>query len=207
MSPRPGPATPDGAGRVPRVVLYSDPNCPFCFATEERLDRLGALHDVEWRGVQHAPGLPVPMVPTARPGGEDLAGEVAAIRRLAPEVAIKTPPGKPGTAEAIRWGAAALMADPRAGRTFVRDLYRALWTVGADLSDPAVLRGLADRAGLDALHPGPDAANTTAAWQAAWHDTGLPGVPQLVRDDGQVVYGLADASVLRAFLAGTPAGD
>ncbi|WP_026909495.1 DsbA family oxidoreductase [Patulibacter minatonensis] len=181
------------------AVVFSDPNCPFCWATEERLHALGLAGHVRWLGVQHAPELPVPMVATGRPGGEDLAGEVASIRSLAPELPIVVPPGKPNTALAIRWGAAALEADPVAGRAFVFDVYRALWTAGADLSDPAILADLAARHGFGELTPDAQAA-TTDGWWRAWQRTGRPGVPQLIRRDGQIVYGLAEESVLRAFL-------
>jgi len=184
------------------VVAYTDPNCPFCFATEERLHALGVAERVEWRGVEHAPGLPVPMVRTDRPGGEDLGAEVEAIRQLAPEVPIAVPPGKPSTALVIAWAAAALAEDPVAGRAFVLGTYRALWTRGDDLSDPSVLEGLAVAHGLPGRPPGPAAAETAAGWRADWRATGLPGVPVLLREDGRVVYGLADAARLRAFVAG-----
>ena len=39
------------------ATLYSDPNCPFCYAIGERLLTLSVERQVEWRGVQHAPHL------------------------------------------------------------------------------------------------------------------------------------------------------
>ena len=185
------------------AVLYSDPNCPFCYAMEERVHALGLADRVQWRGAQHAPHLPAPMLSSSHPAGEDLEGEVRAIRALAPEVEITVPPGKPSTALAIRWGAAALDRDPVAGRAFVHELYRAVWIRGADLSDPLVLAGLAAASGLPGLDPGPEAERTAAAWQEAWHDTGRPGVPQLISEDGQLRNGLADLAVIEDFLGGT----
>lgn len=44
-----------------KAILYSDFNCPFCYALEERLVGLHLAAFVEWRGVQHAPEMPVPM--------------------------------------------------------------------------------------------------------------------------------------------------
>lgn len=90
---RPVPAP----GAPPRAPLFSDPNCPFCHATEEHLHALGLAGAVEWRGVQHAPDLPVPMAP-GDPPGEDLGAEVEAVRRLAPEVRIALPTAGPSTA-------------------------------------------------------------------------------------------------------------
>ncbi|MGE4426507.1 MAG: hypothetical protein AB7G37_08665, partial [Solirubrobacteraceae bacterium] len=91
-------------------------------------------------------------------------------------------------------------ADPVAGSVFVLELYRALWTRSADLSEPRTLTSVADAAGLPELDVGEDAERTAAGWQSAWQDTGLPGVPQLIRRDGRIVYGLAETAVLREFL-------
>ena len=44
-----------------RVTLFTDLNCPFCYSTEQRLERLGVSGQVAWRGVEHEPELRVPM--------------------------------------------------------------------------------------------------------------------------------------------------
>jgi hypothetical protein len=51
-------------------LLYSDFNCPFCYAMHERLYEMNLLTRCEWRGVQHASHLPRPMKPWQgwRPG-------------------------------------------------------------------------------------------------------------------------------------------
>lgn len=188
----------------PNATLFSDPNCPFCYATEERLHDLGLQGAVQWCGVQHAPHLPVPMAPADHLLREELPAEVRAIRALAPEVAITVPPGKPNTSLAIHYGAAALLADPVAGRAFVHSLYRALWINGADLADPAILARLADDAGLTGLEADDAALAVADGWQGAWQRTGLGGVPLLVRHDGRRLYGLVGTEELRAFLAGAP---
>ncbi|TAJ25643.1 MAG: hypothetical protein EPO64_07710, partial [Nitrospirae bacterium] len=118
------------------VAVYSDFNCPFCYALNERLGTWGDLEKITWRGVQHAPHLQVPMAPWRADMAEDLWGEVQAVRRLAPELPITVPTGKPNTAEAIRAVAA-----------FKDLLYRALWCEGADISDPATIAYLAEKAG------------------------------------------------------------
>ncbi|ALA58747.1 hypothetical protein [Nitrospira moscoviensis] len=46
------------------LLAYGDFNCPFCYAMHERFHGRGLLKDAEWRGVQHAPHLPIP-----RPAG------------------------------------------------------------------------------------------------------------------------------------------
>jgi predicted DsbA family dithiol-disulfide isomerase len=190
---------------IRRALAFSDPHCPFCYATEERLHGLGVEDRVQWCGVQHAPRLPVPMAPADRVLGPELAAEVPAIRAGAPELHVELPRGKPNTALAIRYGAAALRTAPEAGRRFVRSLYRAFWVHGRDLSDSRVLDRLADEAGLPELRPDDRAVATTLEWERTWRRTGLSGVPVLVRDDGRVLYGLVESDELHAFLCLEPA--
>jgi predicted DsbA family dithiol-disulfide isomerase len=183
-----------------QAIAYSDPNCPYCYATEERLHLLGLADRVAWRGVQHAPHLPAPMA-DAGPGlGAELRAEVAAVQRLAPEIAIELPRGKPNTARAIARAAAALRSDPAAGRRLVRELYRAFWAEGADLSDEDVLARLEETAGCERLDERPEDRTTAADWQTEWEWTGLGGVPLLVREDRRPLYGLVPAEQLEAFL-------
>ncbi|KAA0273285.1 MAG: hypothetical protein EDQ89_05320, partial [Acidobacteria bacterium] len=121
---------------MPGPILYSDFNCPYCYATHERLERLG-LHDrVRWRGVQHSPELPRPMRAAAGPFAAELAREVESIRLRAPEVPIELPTGKPNTGPAIELAAA---AGGEAAGGLVLGLYRRFWRDGEDLSDPDVL--------------------------------------------------------------------
>jgi hypothetical protein len=82
-------------------ILYSDFNCPFCYALHERLHDMDLLGRCEWRGVQHAPHLPRPMKPWQGSPGAELRQEVAVVQRLAPGLPIALPPGKPNTRAAI----------------------------------------------------------------------------------------------------------
>lgn len=113
------------------VVVYSDFNCPFCYALNEALLRLNLAEPPAWRGVQHAPGLLVPMTPWRGALAEDLEREVEAVRLRAPDLPITLPPGKPNTARAIRAAALALQLDRQRGPLFKDLLYRAFWCRGA----------------------------------------------------------------------------
>ena len=92
--------------------LYSDFNCPFCYAMHERLHSLGVMDRISWQGVQHAPHLPVPMAGWAGHLAAELKQEVQMVRRLAPELPVAVPPGKPHTGRAIAASARALHIDP-----------------------------------------------------------------------------------------------
>ena len=122
-----------------RFMLYSDFNCPFCYALHERLHNLHLLARCEWRGVQHAPHLPRPMKPWQGSLGAELRHEVAIVQRLAPELSLALPPGKPHTGAAIDLAIVLLRRDRARGMQFVRRAYSAFWCEGKDLSNPQVL--------------------------------------------------------------------
>ena len=183
-----------------RVTLFTDLNCPFCYSTEQRLERLGVSDQVAWRGVEHEPELAVPMARGDREIIAELAEEVEAVRSRAPEVAIAVPPGKSNTAAGLLAAAAALRVDARRGAAFRQAVYCAFWRNGLDISDPAVLDGLADDVGLPPRRVRPEDALTVASWRVEWERSPLRGVPLLVREDGETVYGLKDVETLARFV-------
>ena len=182
------------------VTLFTDLNCPFCYATEQRLEQLGVDDMIAWRGVEHEPELPVPMALDNAEIAAELADEVQSVRSRAPEVAIALPPGKANTAAGLLAAAAALRMDAGRGSEFRQAVYRAVWRDGRDVSDPAVLDELARDQGLPALRTRPDDALTVASWRLEWERSPLRGVPLLIRDDGETVYGLKDLETLARFV-------
>src|SRR3989454_12647143 len=128
-------------------ILYSDFNCPFCYAMHERLHEMALLARCEWRGVQHASHLPRPMKPWQGSLGAELRHEVAVVQRLAPGLPIALPPGKPNTRPAIEQAAALLRHDRSHGMAFGRDTYRAVWWEGRGMCEPAGLSQLGRRGG------------------------------------------------------------
>jgi predicted DsbA family dithiol-disulfide isomerase len=182
------------------VTLFTDLNCPFCYATEQRLEQLGLSEGIAWRGVEHEPELPVPMALDNLEIAAELADEVQSVRSRAPEVAIAVPPGKANTAAGLLATAAALRVDAARGADFRQAVYRAFWRDGRDVSDPAVLDALARDHGLPALATRPEDAVTVASWRLEWERSPLRGVPLLIRDDGETVYGLKDVETLASFV-------
>jgi predicted DsbA family dithiol-disulfide isomerase len=181
-------------------ILYSDFNCPFCYAFGERVIALGFADRIEWRGVQHAPHLATPMAQAGPTFASELAREVQFVQRLAPEIPIALPLGKPNTGPAIHAVAAAMNIDPRKAHRLATSLYRVFWQHGTDISDPSVIRELADQADLADLSNTPDAVKTVAAWHEAWMDRGVGSVPDLLRQDGESITGLVDLDTLRRFV-------
>jgi predicted DsbA family dithiol-disulfide isomerase len=181
-------------------VLYSDFNCPFCYACGERIISLGFADRIAWRGIQHSPRLPIPMAQASPAFASELAREVQFVQRLAPEVPIALPRGKPNTGPAIHAVAAAMNIDPRKAHRLATSLYRVFWQHGSDISDPLVIHELADQADLPDLTSAPNAIKTVAAWHEAWLDRGVGSVPDLIRQDGESIIGLVDLDTLRRFV-------
>ena len=185
--------------------LFSDFNCPFCYAMHERLYALGVIGLISWQGVQHAPHLPAPMVAWAGHLREELKQEVEMVRRLAPEVSISIPAGKPNTALAIAAAARALRLNPRRAGDFIRSLYRLFWMDGADLSDASVVQSEAERFGFAGSEligsAAPPVARVLNEWRDRWEQTEHQGVPLLQRPDQQMLVGLVPQDTLRRFLS------
>ena len=182
------------------VTLFTDLNCPFCYATEQRLRQLGVSGQIAWRGVEHEPDLPVPMALDEPDIAAELAAEVESVQSRAPEVAITVPPGKANTAAGLLATAAALRLDPERGAAFREAVYTAFWRDGRDVSDPDVLDELARELGLPSVRPRPEDTLTVASWRVEWERSPLRGVPLLVREDGETVYGLKDVETLERFV-------
>jgi predicted DsbA family dithiol-disulfide isomerase len=185
-------------------ILYSDFNCPFCYAMHERLHDLQFIARCEWRGVQHAPQLPRPMKPWQGSLDAELRHEVTFVQRLAPGLPIALPPGKPNTRLAIEQAAALLRRDRSHGMAFVRETYRAFWCEGRDISDPAVLRQLLEQGegsteSLGAIND--ESRQVSQEWETAWHLTGQAGVPLIVSSEGGLLVGCAPPEDIRRFFA------
>lgn len=186
------------------MILYSDFNCPFCYAMHERLHEMDLIARCEWRGVQHASHLPRPMKPWQGSLGAELRHEVSVVQRLAPGLPIALPPGKPNTRPAIELAVGLLRRDPSHAMAFVRETYRAFWCDGKDISDPEVLRELLGQVGGSPESIGAidnEDRRVAQQWEAAWHATGQAGVPLIVSEDHYLLVGCAPLEDVRQFFA------
>lgn len=182
-------------------MLYSDFNCPFCYALHERLHNMKLLDLVAWRGVQHAPYLPNPMRRWDGAMKAELQHEVAVVKRLSPDLAIEVPQGKPNTKSAIKRAAQLLSLDRSRGMEFIRLVYASFWLDGRDISDSAALDALTARY-ADAEIPGSQKETTASIlrdWEEDWHATGEAGVPLVVSPDDRLLVGCVPAEQIERF--------
>ena len=187
-----------------RFEVFSDFNCPFCYALHDRLHDMKLLDRCEWRGVQHAPHLSRPMVHWNGALGDELRHEVAIVQRLAHDLPIAVPTGKPNTKVAITQAIALLDQDTARGMAFVREAYRAFWCEGLDLSDPSVLEQLVKQVGGSPEMVGVvDGKRDRLAqdWEGAWHATGQVGVPLIVSPEGELLVGCVPRDHIQRFFA------
>lgn len=179
--------------------LYSDLNCPFCYALEERLVALHLKSLVEWRGVQHSGFLPVPMEIANYSLSRSLEKEVLMVRELAPEIDISFPLGKPNTLRAIQYIISAQRRDPMLALVYRHTLGREFWVNGEDISNEDFLVSLARELGMAELVVDKASESIADGWQKEWEHLGTGAVPTLVREDGEVAVGLMSTEELKKF--------
>ncbi len=181
------------------AILYSDLNCPFCYALEERLVGQHLLELVEWRGVQHAPHLPVPMEIANLSLSRALEREVLSVRELAPEIEITFPLGKPNTSRALHYIIAAHHQDPMLALVYRHTICREFWVNGEDISDEGLLVTLARDLGMPDLGVNSATESLAHRWQREWEHLGTRSVPTLLREDGVIALGLLSIEQLKEF--------
>ena len=152
-----------------RIIFYSDFNCPFCFALNERVLAMGESAKIDWRGIEHMPAADSDKSNLV--DQTQLINEVAVVRKRAPEVAISTPAFRPCTRMANRL-LLLLCAESRHKVAELRvRIYRAYWQEGRDIANGEVLAQLC----RDSLLDCPDLSQAVpaidaqlSAWQAEW---------------------------------------
>jgi predicted DsbA family dithiol-disulfide isomerase len=192
---------------VIRLDIFSDPICPWCYIGKAGLDaaleaRPGHDFAVAWHPFMLNPDMP--------PGGMDrrayleakFGGRDGAVKAYLPVQQAAEAAGiaidfsaqrrVPSTLDAhrlIHWAG-------MEGRqnAVVSALFRAYFTEGRDIGDPAVLVGIAGAAGLDAamiarLLEGNGDADEIRARDAEIRTRGLSGVPAFVIAGRHVLHG------------------
>jgi DSBA-like thioredoxin domain-containing protein len=126
---------------IMRLIIYGDFNCPYSYLASQRMETLVRLgHQVQWRAVEHDPGLPMTGTPSAarhehrRRELDEVAtlalpGEQAPTRM--PGLVSNTYAATAAYAESIADG----VSDP-----LRRALFQAIWVRGEHLSSGYAVR-------------------------------------------------------------------
>ena len=186
------------------IEFYSDYNCPFCYALNERLIALGDSHRIQWRGIEHEASATSRVVTLDEKN--QLLNEVTVIRKRAPEITIVTPPFRPSTRLPNRVTFAIKDQDQKNLSDFRTLLYRAYWVEGKDISDSAVLKQIASSVNLE--YPSEDDINKPMPeldlWQESWmgdrFKTRLPAL--LSTDIDKPIMGFPTYDLLSNFFNG-----
>lgn len=187
--------------QVTDLVVYGDFNCPFCYALNEILFDTGLSDRVQWRSIEHMPGV----------GGEHftpdeqsaLASEVFTVRHRAPDIHIAIPPCRPNTALANRLLFNVSEIAPGIASALRCRIYRALWIEGQDISKKRILLNLLAETDAEFCMEDPFAEhNTLEQWQLTWEGEEFEGrIPVLV-NDGRLLKGLSNPAEIQRFIGG-----
>lgn len=191
-------STPGAGAR--RLLAFGDLNCPFCYVLEERLTTRTVDAEVEWRLVEHAPGLPGAIEIATEDEQRELVQELDALVTRAPDVAIRRPPFRPRSGPAIRAVIAASHINIDAADQLRLALFRALWLDGRNIADEAVIADLASACGIRETLDGAAYAAAAAGWTAQWRAAELNRIPCLISDTDAKLLGLATTDRLDLFL-------
>ncbi|MCP4431477.1 MAG: diguanylate cyclase [Gammaproteobacteria bacterium] len=181
-------------------VVYSDFNCPFSYALNERIIALGLDERVSYRDIQHAP-----QISSSQTGVEalsELSAEVAEVRRRAPSTPINIPMFRPNSGPASSLVYRVSRDDPAQGRRLRRDIFRALWVDGEDISNQEYLAFLVQELNIDVPPETASDIGELAKWQFAWDSNQEfeHVIPILISANGETVVGFPLEPEIDGFL-------
>ena len=174
-----------------KLIVYGDFNCPLSYAASARVD---VIHEqrfasVEWRAVEHDPSIPADGRRLDTRFAEVTNRQIATIKsRLRPResLSLRVPPFQSNTAAAT---VAYANAPAETSNEVRRRLFRAVWAVGRNVSDPAEI------ARITRLPP-VGTTDRVAYWRRSWLGLERPEVPILLLHTGYVVRGLVALACL-----------
>jgi len=185
------------------LAVYGDFNCPFCYALSEILLNADLSGSFQWRTIEHMPSVSgdsfTPKEQTL------LATEVYNVRHRVPNITISIPPCRPNTAMANRLLLIVSQHNPEITTLLRRQIYRALWVDGRDISDIEVLLSLLPVVGFDGQVDRDELGSDNSllqAWQRSWEDDKFEGRIPILNDGERILMGLAHLPDIQRFLGG-----
>ncbi len=183
-----------------RTIVYSDLNCPFCFALNEWLEELGVDNQFLWMGVEHDPSLDLPTIASDDHEQSLLDEEVSVVRQRTQLGALRRPDIRPNSRLAIAAVAAARNIDWIKSSRLRTRLFRALWSENENISERKVIDSIASDVGLPGLDIDEDAIEQTDAWTRRWRATNINRIPVMVSPTGSQLLGLTSKAEVDVFM-------
>jgi predicted DsbA family dithiol-disulfide isomerase len=195
----------DGSFMKPKVTVYSDYICPFCYIGKERVDRLQQDFDleIEWKGFEIHPETPPEGRAIEELGMDKEVLEFlkGSVERLAKEanLELKLPPMVSNSRMALEIAEYAKESDKF--DEYHREVFNAYWLEGKDIGNFDVLTDIVKKAGLDLEDMNSYLKSGKAAEAIAGHlreirALGISGVPTFLIGD-QLVVGAQPYEVIK----------
>lgn len=181
---------------APKVIVYSDYICPFCFIGKERVDRLERELgvDVEWKGFEIHPEIPVGSSDLASLGFDEATAAAihSQVQKLSEEAGLKLNPSTRLSNSRLALQVAEFAKEKGKFKEYHEAVFRAYWQKGEDIGSREQLFPLVVQAGLDLnelesyLESGKGADKLKQHLQEV-REYGINGVPTFVIGNKMVV--------------------
>lgn len=137
----------------PKVTIYSDYICPFCYIGKAKIDRLEQEFDldVEWKSFEIHPETPKNGITLEEMGmpPEQLVVVMQSVENLAKEVNLNLKPPSRLSNSKMAHEIAEFAKDKNKFDGYHDEVFKAYWLEGTDIGSPEVLFGIIERLGLD----------------------------------------------------------
>lgn len=182
-----------------KIRLYSDLNCPFCFAMHERIEKLKLTENVEYCLVEHAPGFNSQAMTESQ--AALLTHEFNLISQRAKDIVVKFPGRIVNSQLALQSQISLELIDVEKGTQYRHLLYKAYWQQGKDISDPQILHEILVSLGERGLTITDEGRKKSKLNQQQWELGAFERrIPVMESPSGQVMLGLQNNDSIKDFV-------
>ncbi len=191
------------ASSSPKIIVFSDYICPFCFIGKSRIDKLRKEFPVavEWRNMEIHPETALEGIPRTKIDQRFYNRLWLNVERLAQESGVELKPPAILSNSSLALIASEYAKKQGRHEAFHDAVFRAYWQEGKNIGDIKVLQWIAKGVGLDSTAL--IAYIKEGDWEGALDENsrlaleyGVSGVPTFVIDD-EIVVGAQPYEVIR----------
>ena len=178
-----------------RILVFSDFNCPYCYALNEWITDIGATTRVRWVGIEHRPDLPVSGQNAAK-DSQLLDVEVSDVMSRDPALKLNKPRVWVNSQPALLVQNAIEDDAPELAPALRRLLFQSYWREECSLSDENAIEHTLLELELELPDREPDYLGELTDW---WR-THLDRIPVMIAPTRIAHLGLQDKASVRRFL-------